>query len=581
MKPVSRLALVAVVALVAACQLAPAAASARSIRFGGRAVQAPPSWPVYRLARHPGMCVRLDRRAVYLGRPAANERCPAHVVGRRRAILVEPVHRHAGSSALPAAPSSVPAGGGIFTGLGFDACSAPSATTMTAWLASPYRAVGVYIGGVNRACAQPNLTASWVGAEVAEGWHLIPVYVGLQSPTSDCSKCAKLNSAQAAAQGSAAAIDAVAKAGAVAIGPRSPIYYDMESYKRTTSSSAATLAFLQAWTAKLHSLGYASGVYTSSSSGVVDLVGALGGGYAEPDDIWFANWNGEPNLFDSNIPATAWTPHRRIHQYRGGHNESYGGALINIDSNYVDAAIATAGETEPLGFFDLATSPSPGQVRVAGWAFDPNAPTLPLAIRVYVGGRADTPGALKYELGTVASGTRPDVGSLYPEAGPRHGFDVSFATVKAGAQPVCAYALGIPPGGDRLLGCRTVQVPVAITLSGAKATKTGAKTQIACKWPPGLTCQGSLTLRATIKVTKKPQGQPPQTHWARLPLGTGSFRLAGGQTRVFAVSLSRQGRLLLKQRRKLQAELVATNIGGGSRVAKLVLRSGATRRQAR
>ncbi|HET9185483.1 MAG TPA: hypothetical protein VFN82_04995, partial [Solirubrobacterales bacterium] len=70
--------------LVAA--LAPAA-GARPIHFGGRTVQAPASWPVYRLAQHPRMCVRLDRRAVYLGTPAADQRCPAGAMGRQRAIV--------------------------------------------------------------------------------------------------------------------------------------------------------------------------------------------------------------------------------------------------------------------------------------------------------------------------------------------------------------------------------------------------------------------------------------------------------------------------------------------------------------
>ena len=68
----------------------PAAASARTVHFGGRAVGVPSGWPVYRLAQHPRMCVRLDRRAVYLGTPGANQRCPSSAIGRRRAILVEP-----------------------------------------------------------------------------------------------------------------------------------------------------------------------------------------------------------------------------------------------------------------------------------------------------------------------------------------------------------------------------------------------------------------------------------------------------------------------------------------------------------
>ena len=105
---------------------------------------------------------------------------------------------------------------------------------MRAWLeSSPFEAVGVYIGGRNRGCTQPNLTAAWVSEQVANGWHLIPIYVGLQATTSSCTSCATLNSSFAAGQAEAEAEDAVADAQAIGIGPGSPIYHDMESYTRT------------------------------------------------------------------------------------------------------------------------------------------------------------------------------------------------------------------------------------------------------------------------------------------------------------------------------------------------------------
>ncbi|MGN6253535.1 MAG: glycoside hydrolase domain-containing protein, partial [Solirubrobacterales bacterium] len=168
---------------------AAAAASKRTVHFDGRTIRVPAGWPVFRLAQHPRTCVRLDRRAVYLGTPAANQSCPAEAVGRRRAILVEPSSATARASALRPAPRPLArsSSSAVFTGLGFDACSAPSAKAMTAWKSSPYRAVGVYIGGVNRACSQPNLTPEWVAEQTEAGWHLIPTYVGPQAPTSSCS----------------------------------------------------------------------------------------------------------------------------------------------------------------------------------------------------------------------------------------------------------------------------------------------------------------------------------------------------------------------------------------------------------
>jgi hypothetical protein len=356
-----------------------APAAARTVHFDGRSVNVPRGWPVLRLAEQPKTCVRLDRRAVYLGRPGAEQRCPAEAMGARRAILVEPrsaARARAGASAVTA-PSPAPAPGPVsspeaFTGLGFDACAAPSSRAMAAWAASPYRGIGVYIGGSNRGCSQPNLTAKWVEEQVADGWHLIPTYVGLQAPTSACSSCAFLSTAKAAQQGVEAASDAVEDAVEIGMGPGSPIYFDMEAYTRTTSASNAVLTFLSSWTSQLHTLGYVSGVYSSSSSGIADLGRAIGSTYTLPDHVWTANWNGHQDTLDPYLPSTAWANHQRIHQYRGGHNESYGLTTLNIDNNYIDGATVgatiAAPELPPLTVKHV--KPEGGAVRVwvrCGW----------------------------------------------------------------------------------------------------------------------------------------------------------------------------------------------------------------------
>lgn len=567
--------LLVLLSLLLAAAPAPAADGAsRSVRFDGQAVRVPAGWPVFRLDREPGMCVRLDRRAVYLGTPSSQQRCPATAIGRRRAILVEP--KTAGASALPslARQATASAGGSVFTGLGFDACTAPSSKAMAAWEDSPYRGVGVYIGGVNRACSQPNLTADWVAEQTEAGWHLIPTYVGLQAPTSACSSCAKLTSSQATAQGAAAAVDAVEEAAAVAMGPGSPIYFDMESYSQTSSATAATLAFLEAWTEKLHALGYVSGVYSSSASGIEDLAGQVGSGYTLPDDIWIANWNGQQNTLDPVVPASAWSPHRRIHQYRGGHNESYGGVTINIDNNYLDgetvgSATLVSG-ANPVGYLDLAQSPAPGQVRVRGWAFDPDAPTEPLAIRLSVGGKEGTAGAVAYELGTVATRSRRDVAGEFPEAGPKHGFDLSLATVKSGRQRICAYALNIASGEDRLLGCKGATIPVALRLSSLKAGASKVRVRVQCLWPSGTECPGQILLRSRFRVASHSR-TGPRTRPVKRVIGRTPFRLTGGEARTFRVPLSAGGLALLRQRGRLKTHVVVA-IPGGRRTVAIGLR---------
>jgi hypothetical protein len=222
----------------------------------------------------------------------------------------------------------VPAGATDFTGKGFDACTAPSAATMATWLRlSPYRAVGVYIGGSDRACAQPALTASWVSQQQAAGWHFMPIYVGPQASFGEIHS--------AASQAVSAAQDAVSQARQLGFGPGTPLYYDMEAYSGTLNGRV--LRFLTSWTRELHTLGYSSGVYSNSLSGIQ----ALASNYTNtadtmPDVIYDALWNGAANTLDPILSSTQWAGHHRVHQYQGGQNVAYGGATVNIDKDYLD-----------------------------------------------------------------------------------------------------------------------------------------------------------------------------------------------------------------------------------------------------
>jgi hypothetical protein len=239
------------------------------------------------------------------------------------------------SARAAAALQAVP---GTFTGTGFDACSAPTSESMDAWLASPYRAVGIYFGGSNRFCAQPELTREWVAHQQASGWHLLPIYVGLQAPCTLSSKKYLIDPAQAAAQGRAEADAAVTAAGALGLPRSSTLIFDMEAYRRgDTACTNAVLNFLGAWTSRLHDRGYFSGVYANLNYGVADLVADYRSTTRpHPDYLDFARWDGVPSTDNTAIPAGYWSPHRRIHQYRGDHDETWGRVRINIDLDYVD-----------------------------------------------------------------------------------------------------------------------------------------------------------------------------------------------------------------------------------------------------
>jgi hypothetical protein len=264
--------------------------------------------------------------------------------GHELTVAAAPVR---GGASVTARAQDLPATVGNYVGLGFDTCTAPSSGVMQTWLQdSPYRAIGIYIGGADTACDQPNLTAAWVQQQAAAGWRFIPMYAGPQAAFGQLTSPAQ--------QGVADATNAVAQAQSLGFGPGTPVYYDMEAYP--ASESAAALQFLDAWTSQVHQLGCAAGVYGSSDSGVADLVQQYqNGGSSTPDVIFDALWNGEADTNDSNIPAGDWPGARRVHQFSGDASQSFGGDSMLIDQDYVDVNLPT----QPVPVASVTPLPTP------------------------------------------------------------------------------------------------------------------------------------------------------------------------------------------------------------------------------
>ena len=245
------------------------------------------------------------------------------------------------------APSDEPQ---VFTGKAFDTCTAPALDALRAWRRnSPYGALGIYIGGRNRGCAQPRLNTGWTRSATAMGWRLLPLYAGSQAPCLAGRSSARIDPRRAVAIGTAEGRDAVRSAAALNIAPGSPVYLDMESYDR--DGGRCTLAVLQytvAWTRAVHAAGYLSGFYSSADAGIADLAAALPGSppSALPDVIWYARWDARP-LTDGYraLRPGQWAEHRRVHQYQGNTNERHGGVTLCIDRNAVDAPVAVLAPT--------------------------------------------------------------------------------------------------------------------------------------------------------------------------------------------------------------------------------------------
>ena len=234
---------------------------------------------------------------------------------------------------------------GYFTEVtfGFDACETPSVSQMSTWKAnSPYTSVGIYFGGGLRACRNSALdNASWVNSVTAQGWRLIPTYVGAQAPCTGYS--IRIDPNNAFAWGVDAANDAANRAAIAGLPPGVPLYFDMEAYNNADAGcSLAVKQFIGGWVARLHERGFAAGFYSSLNSGIADMAKAVNEGYPALDAIWIAAWNDTPNIFGfgSALPDNLWAFHQRIHQYRGGHDETWGGVTLNIDTNAVDGPLA-------------------------------------------------------------------------------------------------------------------------------------------------------------------------------------------------------------------------------------------------
>ena len=114
----------------------------------------------------------------------------------------------------------------------------------------------------------------------------------------------------------------------------------MEAYLPPVRGRA--LRFLSAWTTKVHALGYSSGVYSSSNSGIADLAHESGRGkYRMPGVIFDALWNGRADTADSVYSPGQWNNHHRLHQYRANLVRTYGGATLDIDRDFLDVSLSS------------------------------------------------------------------------------------------------------------------------------------------------------------------------------------------------------------------------------------------------
>lgn len=229
-----------------------------------------------------------------------------------------------------------------WAGYAFDACRAPSQRVMDRWrTASPFTGVGIYLGGIHRACEQRHLTPRWVKRQVRAGWQLLPIWVG---PQASCTGYDHRISGRPGRSGRyrtarTAGVRQARLAARAARSLRMPrgevIFYDIEPYDtRIRTCRQSSLAFLEEWTQEIHRRGYRSGVYSHVNS-AISLLSRTPRSYPRPDAVWYAWIDRVGDMPREHVRNTDFMRASRVHQYALDERVEFGGIPMAIDWNYV------------------------------------------------------------------------------------------------------------------------------------------------------------------------------------------------------------------------------------------------------
>ena len=250
---------------------------------------------------------------------------------------------------------------------------------------------------------------------------------------------------------------------------------------------------------------------------------ALGGGPGTDEHtstVVKVGWDWMP--VDVVLPVTR-SGHRslRLEFYMGtpGRNINFDDVSLAVSTS--DPGINTS---NPVGSLESVSSPAPGKVSVSGWSFDPNWPTAPNSVHIYIGGQSGQPGAAGFNIG-LANQARPDVATAYPWAGAGHGFSATLTTTASGPTMVCAYGINLTPGGHNpLLGgaCKTVTVLNGYTLT---VVESGAGGGVVSSTPGsincGSTCSGRFSPGSVVTLKAVPAIGSVFVGWSGACSGTG------------------------------------------------------------
>jgi len=235
---------------------------------------------------------------------------------------------------LAGTPAPALATTGISEKKGVDSCGLMNSLSrdQTFWTYTSYSTFGLYIGGSNASC--PTSSASYVSSLTAQGWRLLPIWVGPQAPCSSFGSRMSSDPGTAYAQGKTEAHAAVQKEAALGMTTlNAPVVFDLEAYDTSNASCLSAVEwFITGWTTQLHiAPAQQSGVYGSGCGSGLGNFATLN---PPPDFIDGADWDGSSSTANISCVASGnWINHQRFKQYLGGHNETYNGLTVSVDDD--------------------------------------------------------------------------------------------------------------------------------------------------------------------------------------------------------------------------------------------------------
>ena len=296
--------------------------------------------------------------------PARGRRLPwiASCSGRRECRCA----RSCGSSSLPCSrltlapwqPAPASAGTkampGSFTGYAFDTCDAPSQRTMDRW-----RTRSKYCGRRHlhrrdeprlRRAAEPDTRRGSASSPARAGgccrWSsgrqasVLPEGLLHAASGSPADPRRRLRRGAGPGRGRGRRRRARRRAAWASPGG-SVLWFDLEHFDIEQEAVPALGAgvHLRRGPGGCTRLGYRSGFYSSASSGIpmVDDARRKHAAAATrcPTTCGSRSGTASDTVRSAYICERGWWPHRRVHQYRGGHDERHGGSRLNVDSNFL------------------------------------------------------------------------------------------------------------------------------------------------------------------------------------------------------------------------------------------------------